>query len=94
MHDRKCFWCGKALRLYDYKSAKGLFLDKLHDSATIEHLFPKFSALRILNKIPEKAARYVIACRKCNNERSLVDQQKYNSYLKNKPKNPPSFCVL
>lgn len=60
-----CYWCGRALRLYD----KGEVPKKLPDDfPTIDHLNTRFKGER--PDLNMKEETWVIACPKCNNERS------------------------
>ena len=58
-----CHWCGVEVKRY--KKPDGKLKD---NSATIDHLYSRYNPLRYVQ--PKNTEVTVLACHKCNNERS------------------------
>lgn len=100
--DSKCFWCG--IPTLKFKTKKGRPLSKKDCEnplrATVDHLVSKSHYLRYsrIQSRKEKGYTYnhlVLACNKCNQERSITQSKLNNMRTKIlKQGTKPSFCVL
>jgi hypothetical protein len=66
--DPHCHWCGTLT-----VQLKGHVSKPPENAATIDHLIHQWHDRRKQNKCAPNEKRYVLACRKCNMQRGLVE---------------------